>query len=418
MLVGVLALAGLAVKPAQAETYTYKLLHRFNHTDGAGPHAALSLDGAGNLYGTTAYGGTVAGCGNSGCGTAFQLSPDANGTWTETVLSNFGEGNDGAIPETNLVFDAAGHLYGTTTYGGVRGHGTVFQLTPGANGTWIENVIYSFRGKGNGIYPYAGLVFDGAGNLYGTTAYGGANNTAGTVFQLAPSPNDTWTETVIHSFGGDGAGSQPRCILALDGAGNLYGATGLGGAHGTGGVFELAPGTNGTWTETVLYKFPRNTHGSQTAGVILDGAGNLYGTTTNGGAHGRGTVFKLTPGANNAWTETTLHSFDGKNGAFPGANLTFDTSGNLYGTTYSGGNVKNCSPNGCGVVFKLIPGANGKWTETVLHSFSGEDGANPWAGLIFDSAGNLYGTTNSGGNLEACSGQGCGVVFEIIRQSR
>ena len=297
----------------------------------------------------------------------------------EKVLYSFKDnGTDGYAPYAGLMFDAAGNLYGTTYYGGVHGDGTVFRLSPGAGG-WAETVLYNFcsvDGCADGTWPNAGLTLDAAGNLYGTTWNGGGASSYGTVFQLAPGAGNTWTETVLHGFGENGDGHYPYAVgLIFDAAGNLYGTTLRGSEHDGGTVFKLMPGGGGTWTETVLNRFgdlPRRGSHSQ-AGLIFDTAGNLYGTTEEGGAYRCGTVFKLTPNTNGRWTETVLHSFKGSDGRSPYASLIFDTAGNLYGTTYKGG------AHGLGTVFKITPGANGTWAETVLHSFgAGGDGYYPY----------------------------------------
>jgi uncharacterized repeat protein (TIGR03803 family) len=387
---------------------TEKVLYSFNDngTDGYNPRASLIFDAAGNLYGTTVWGGG-SGCGGPGCGTVFELTPGTGGTWTETVLHSFtNSGNDGGEPYAGLIFDAAGNLYGTTVGGGY-GWGIVYELTPGAKGMWTESVLYTFAVGGHnqkGAMPFAGLIFDAAGNLYGTTSEGGASgmgcggNGCGTVFQLAPGG----TETVLHFFNDNGTdGYNPQVGLVFDTAGNLYGTTVYGGAHSNGMLFQLVPGRNGTWTEKVLCSFHYPQYPE--ASLILDAAGNLYGTTAEGGAHGYGTVFQLAPGTNGKWTEKVLHSFNanGKDGWYPTAGLIFDAAGNLYGTTTEGGAY------GRGTAFQLAPGTNGKWTEKVLHSFGkGKDGVEPLAGLVFD-AGNLYGTTYYGGAY------GKGTVFEI-----
>ena len=347
----------------------------------------------------------------------------------EKLLYSF-EGNpngtDGFDPRAGLIFDAAGNLYGTTQFGGSDGSncthlgcGTVFELVPGTGGKWTEKVLYSFCSAGasgchDGSLPGANLVFDAAGNLYGTTEDGGAYG-VGTVFQLSPNTNGRWTEKVLHSFGNGTDESQPAGSLIFDPAGNLYGTTTNGGTYGSGTVFQLSRGTNGKWTEKVLHTFGKGKDGKKpVAGLIFDAAGNLYGTTADGGAYGSndcgfdtgcGTAFQLSPGANGTWTERALHSFgNGTDGAQPGARLIFDAAGNLYGTTELGGVY------GGGTAFRLKLGTNGKWTERVLHSFgNGMDGIGPSAndGLIFDAAGDLYGTTMVGGSHLL------GTVFEI-----
>ena len=364
-------------------------------SDGLEPLAGVMFDSSGNLYGTTYEGGFYNG------GIVFELTPN-NGQWTEKVHTF--QPKYGEKPKAGLIMDSAGNLYGTTYYGGAYGYGTVFELTPN-NGEWAFKVLHAFINNGkDGLDPTAGLVFDAAGNLYGTTALGGSSN-LGTLFKLTLN-NGKWIYKVLHSFSGKDDVNQPQAALIFDTAGNLYGTT-----YGT--VFELTP-SGGKWTEKVLHKFKHNGYDGYAcvASLIFDTAGNLYGTTFYGGADsscndftGCGTVFELIPN-NGKWTEKLLHSFHDKgDGAFPLAGLIFDAAGNLYGTTGGGG----LTGDGSGVVFELTPhGSN--WTETVLYAFSvngRSDGGGPTAGLIFDKAGNLYSTTEDGG------GTNNGVVFEV-----
>jgi uncharacterized repeat protein (TIGR03803 family) len=374
-------------------------------TDGAIPDAGLISDAAGNFYGTTSGGG------NSDAGTAFEMSPNGSGGWTEKLLYSFGEGLDGFNPEASLIFDARGNLYGTTPSGSMNGGGMAFELSPNGSGGWTETVLHSFSGGTDGSAPFGALIFDGAGNLYGTTTSQGINF-YGTAFKLSPNGSGGWTETVLHSFGAGTDGSGPTGGLIFDGAGNLYGTTYSGGTSNVGTVFELSPNGSGGWTETVLYSF--NNNGSDGnypyAGLVFDSAGNLYGTTYYGGTSNQGSIFKLSPNGNGGWTETVLHSFDfnnGTDGAYPYAGLTFDAAGNLYGTTANGGTCDY------GTAFEFSPNGGGGWTETVLHSFcnGGGDGYRPFAGLIIDHAGNLYGTAAVGGVGTAAFG----TAFEITR---
>jgi len=353
--------------------------------------------------------------GAHGWGTVFQLTPDRHGKWTSKVLHSF---NNYATPYGGLVFDAKGNLYGTTSQGGPHGLGTVFELTPSASGKWTETTLHSFSGP-DGSSPHDTLVFDAAGNLYGTTLMGGAYGW-GTVFQLRRGKNGKRTEKVLHSFNTNGDGYNPEAGLIFDKSGNLYGTTYYGGSEcrnwGCGTVFELSPGPKCKWTEKVLHSFGSYYDGGYPwGGLIFDPAGNLYGTTTVGGG-GFGTVFQLTPSGKNSWNETVLHSFSGDDGFLPLGSLVLDAAGNLYGTTSDGGNYGGWCADGCGVVFKLTPGSNGGWTETTLYKFNvSGDGHFPVANLIFDAAGNLLGTTVGGGDQDGCNyNLGCGTVFELI----
>jgi uncharacterized repeat protein (TIGR03803 family) len=388
---------------------TEKVLHNFgiSGNDGQRPGAGLIFDSAGNLYGTTVGGGS------KGAGTAFETSPNGSGSWTTKVLHNFGISKDeGTNPEAGLIFDGAGNLYGTTFYGGSEGYGTVFELTPNGSGGWTEKVLHNF-GNDGGARPQAGLIFDTSGNLYGTTTRGGSADW-GTVFELTPNGSGGWTERVLHNFDiADGV--VPTAPLIFDGSGNLYGTTDYGGSGsgcaqgpGCGTVFEMTPNGSGGWTERVIHNFGIGGDDGQfpSAGLTLDSAGDLYGTTYAGGSKGDGTVFEMTPNGSGGWTERAIHNFGiGENdGAEPEAGLIFDSAGYLYGTTYAGGS------KGGGTVFELTPNGSGGWTEGVIHNFGiGEnDGVGPEAELIFDGAGNLYGTTFFGGS------EGDGTVFEVM----
>jgi uncharacterized repeat protein (TIGR03803 family) len=407
-----LLVAGFVITAPVSAASQYQVLYTFTGgKDGAISWAGLTFDAAGSLYGTTIAGGAY------GYGSVFKLAPGAGGTWTESVLHSFlPHGLDGNQPEAGLIFDRAGNLYGTTYVGGAHFSGTVFKLAPSTNGTWTETILHSFTGGKDGGNPASSLIFDAEGNLYGTTF--GAPRHCGVVFKLAPRANGKWTETVLHDFGpiknGPNGGCQPNASLVFDSSGNIYGTTSTGGAHiyfGT--VFKLTPSSNGKWTKTVLHSFSsKNGDGAYPYdNLILDAAGNLYGTAYFGGTHGAGTVFELTPGTNGKWAETVLHAFTGGiDGDDPYAGLTLDAVGDLYGTTNFGG-----SQSSFGVVFKLTPGANGRWAETVLHSFNGNDGWAPFGNVILDAAGNLYGTTLNGGDYNQNCPSGCGVVFKVTK---
>jgi uncharacterized repeat protein (TIGR03803 family) len=388
--------------------------------DGANPMAGLISDAAGNLYGTAYHGGN-SNC-IRGCGTVFELTR-ANGKWKQKVLHHFeNDGKDGYYPVASLIFDSAGNLYGTTSAGGADQVGIVFELTFEKDGKWNEKILHSFVSTtADGWQPDDALVFDAAGDLYGTTYQGGTYQGYGTVFKLTPGANGHWSEKVLHNFDFNGKdGYNPIAGLIFDGSGNLYGTTVVGGTTSNGSVFEMTPGKSGSWTEQVLYSFTGGSDGSlSNSSLVRDSAGSLYSTTVAGGnpnctrGGGCGTVFKLTPDAGGTSTFTTIHMFDEKDGAFPQGGLIFDGAGNLYGVTNEGGAYKTggCENLGCGIVFELKPGSGGNWTESVLHSFNdnGVDGWEPSAGLIRDAAGNLYGTTCQGG------ANGFGIVFEITR---
>jgi uncharacterized repeat protein (TIGR03803 family) len=406
-----LALAGIIVSLGmRALAQTEVTLYDFaSNPDGASPYAGLISDAAGNLYGTTESGGTL------GWGTVFELARNSSGGWTETVLHSFSV-SDGSTPMGGLVFDAAGNLYGTTELGGTAKDGVVFRLAPNGSGGWNETVLYSFQGY-DGSEPRGTLIFDATGNLYGTTTFGGINNCfsgCGEVFKLAPAASGHWSLTLLHKFSGGVDGKNPESGVVFDSAGNLYGTTEFGGFTGRGcessacGVaFELSPTTKGPWKETILHEFKLQADGGfPIGGVTFDSAGNVYGTTEFGGAFGVGVVFELSRSAG-VWSETELFSFNSTDGGEPWAGVTFDSVGNLYGTTYNGGTHDG------GVVYKLTPGS-GNWTESVLYDFSsgGGAGAALFSPVLVDHSGNLYVTAANGGSFSGCS-IGCGAVFEI-----
>jgi uncharacterized repeat protein (TIGR03803 family) len=345
------------------------------------------------------FGTTFVG-GAYGAGEVFELQRGASG-WTQSVIYSFTGGADGADPYyADVIFDASGNLYGTTVEGGAHNLGAVFELTPTASG-WSESVIYSFSGGKDGSNPYAGLLFDTAGNLHGTTYDGGEYN-AGTVFELSPAGNGQWSEKVIHTFNVKD-GNAPAGGLAHDGSGNLYGVTQGGGAHGYGVVYKLSSTASG-WAENILHSFTGGADGGfpYAERLILDSSGSLYGTTQGGGAFQKGAVFRLSQGAGGGWQEQVLYSFEGNPAGNPYAGLVSDTAGNLYGTCANGNGVTSL-----GAVFELIKESGGKWKGATLHVFTGPDGQFPVAALVRDAAGNLYGTAWLGG------GGSVGVVFEV-----
>jgi len=375
MIALVVLAAGLATRPAQAQTYS--VLYNFSVNHGVQPAGGLFRDAAANLYGTTIYGG------DSGNGTVFKLDT----TGKQTVLHSFTGNSDGGLPLAGLIRDKFDNFYGTTGPG-FTNSGVVFKM----DGPGNETVLHTFTDYKRGAGLTGVLVRDSAGNLYGSTEYGGNLHPCllagcGLVFKL----NARGKETVLYRFKGRADGRTPVGSLIRDSAGNLYGTTTKGGAAGAGVVFKV----DATGKETVLYSFKGKSDGkTPRAGLVRDAAGNFYGTTEHGGASGAGVVFKLDA----AGKETVLYPFTGgADGGNPIANLIRDAAGNLYGTTVNGGT------SGVGVVFSLDPAGK----QTVLHSFNKTDGAFPSAPLFRDADGNLYGTTERGGAFDG------GVAFKV-----
>lgn len=403
--------ASILLMVSCAWSASYKVLYGFGGTN-ATPSSGLVFDSQGNAYGTTSAGGL------NEAGTVYELSP----TTGYHLLFKFGKSiAGGAYPLGNLALDSAGNLYGTTLAGGIERNccGVVFELSPSSNGgLWTETVLHTFcadrkRGCPDGEEPAAGVIFDTAGNLYGTTEGGGSH---GTVFELSPNSGG-WTETVLYDFGAteDGLGI-PASALIFDSTGNLYGTTERGETALGGTFFELSP-AGVSWAETILYQFGSvNNDGAELlAGVVFDLVGNLYGTTQKGGdpscsqGVGCGTVFVLTPTVGGSWSETILHSFDGTDGNLPQAAVVLDPSGSVYGTAFVGGTRGCYNTLGCGTVFKLTQGVGGVWAESVYRFPNQSSGSNPMAPLTLDSSGNVYGTTTTGGP------RGGGVAFRITQ---
>jgi uncharacterized repeat protein (TIGR03803 family) len=392
----------LAAEQSTGKHHAFSILYVFQgQPDGGNPEAGVIQDSAGNIYGTTYSGGTGSCYDNYayGCGTVFMV--DAGGK--ETVLYSFaGYPSDGEFPASPLIRDSSGNLYGTTIDGGAFRSGTVFRVAS----TGTETVLYNFSGSSDGGSPSGGLIQDAAGNLYGTTTYGGTGN--GVVFKL----DATGHETVLHQFKGRPDGALPYAGLIQDAAGSLYGTTErggsskCGGAVGCGVVFKL----DSSGTETILHTFTDTPDGAYPRGrLLLDAKGRLYGTTGNGGEqhhpecrnYGCGTVFKL----GRSGKETILHRFGG-DGAYPDGALILDAAGNLYGSTAGWGD-SGCN---CGLVFEL----NAKGNDIILHYFvSSRRGAYVQQDLWSDASGNLYGTTLRGGGDANCGGYGCGIVFKV-----
>jgi uncharacterized repeat protein (TIGR03803 family) len=390
---------------ASSESVLYNFCAQTSCVDGYTPYGFLVADTSGNhLYGTTYQGGA------NNYGEVFELT-NSGGTWSQTVIYSFtGTSNgDGAYPYTGLVLDAAGkNLYGTTLYGGASNEGSVFQLS-NSGGTWTEKVLHTFDdiSGSDGYYPYGALSLDAAGNLYGTTQAGGKFG-GGTVFQLKAS-SGTFKYKLIHSFAtSSSAAYYPYAGVVVGKNGYLYGTTYYGGVvWNAGAVYQLRQ-VSGVWIFSVIYNFLGDSLGQYSeSSLAADAAGDLFGTTYQGGNSNLGSVFKLTPGANNKWTQKSIYSFKGyakKDGAYPYfAGITLDAAGNVYGTTYQGGSSAANNLN-YGTVFKL---ANTTYKETLLWSFGTTgDGYNPSHGAIVVN-GKVYGTTNSGGL------HGGGIVFQV-----
>lgn len=408
---GALTFAGSAIAAGPSEGLVYSFLE----SGGGNPQGNLVADSAGNLYGTASQGSSVGGI-------VYELlrpvSPSTQ--WTLNVLYTF-SGSDGSSPIGGVIFDNSGNLYGTTSLGGTSNLGVVFELSPPGTGggQWTETVLHSFQGGAtDGKYPGWGVVFDSSGNLYGVAPQGGlycSGLGCGVVFELTPTTGGAWKETVIHVFDGGGAGAGPVGTPILDGKGNLYGSAG-GGDNGV--VYRLAPPATegGAWNYKVLYKFAGGTtDGTGPYGSLtLRGDGNLYGITATGGENNLGTVFEVMPPSvpGSKWTDTILHSFGASgDGGYPGYNLIFDKAGNLYGTTQLGGGDGTCNDGGCGTVYELSPPATGgNWTETILHRFPAyaKDGSEPSSGLLPSKEGALFGVTALGGV------GGSGAVYRVI----
>lgn len=437
-----------------------KVLYSFQGgSDGATPVGSVVFDSLGNMYGATQDGGSSSCISIYQCGTVYELTQQ-NGVWTETVLYVFqgNAKNDGASPFGGLVTDRSGNLYGTTAYGGTGdcvllgskvGCGTVYELSPPAQqgGAWTETVLYSFPSSKYGYVPWGDLVFDKAGNLYGATIFGGGKGTTcdpyyqycGAVFELSPpkKKGGAWTEKVLHAFAGvptgkqSADGAEPNGGLVLDSKGAIYGTTYFGGNNqkgtcqgGSGGtgcgvVFRLtSPIRKGNpWKEKILHYFDSNDGAGPLGGVAFDKRGNLYGTTYWGPGDGYGLVFELEKPKEKGqpWKEIVLHAFeDGTDGGGPSAAVTFAKTGKLYGTAVGGGGALHY-----GVVFRLTPPSlkGGNWSLFPLYAFTGSpsDGAHPAANLVFDGASNIFSTTQWGGTGTNCytGGGGCGTVFEV-----
>ncbi len=392
----------LALTPLPAHGQAESLLYSFTNPTGGGPGgdgstpiSTLVQDASGNLYGVTNVGGTY------GYGTVFELV-NSSGTYTEKLLYSFtGTGGDGANPEAGVIMDSSGNLYGTTTSAGAGNNGTVYELV-NSSGTYTEKVLYSFKATGDGAAPASALLMDSSGNLFGATAYGGTGG-FGTVYELVNS-SGTYTEKILHNFqGGVNDGANPQYPnLVMDSAGDIFGVTNQGGTSNLGVVYELV-NSSGTYTESILHNFaggPNDGANCPYAGLFMDAAGNLYGTTYSGGANGNGTVFEMV-NSSGTYTEKVLYSFGSttNDGLTPYSGVVMDSSGNIFGTTYYGGGTSCGSGAGCGTIYELV-NSSGTYTERVVHAFAAgtTDGQNPYIGsLLLDSSGYLYGGTLFGG---------------------
>jgi uncharacterized repeat protein (TIGR03803 family) len=378
-----LAMLQFAIPAAQAQTFS--TIYNFTGgTDGGNPLNGFLIGPSGNLWGTTSSGGKY------GAGVVFRLSESGE----EKVLYSFTGGADGANPNSSLIFDSSGNLYGTTYSGGASGAGAVFEVTQAG----VETVLYSFTGGADGANPMSKLSFDSAGNLYGTTFAGGAYG-GGTVFEVVKGG----TEQVLHSFGNGSDGANPVAGVTLTAKLAIFGTTSAGGAGGYGTVFVLRQ-SKSDWKETILHSFELESDGATPyAGLVFDSSGNLYGTTTDGGGAdggGGGTVFELSY-SGGEWNFSALEGLPGSGISGTYRNVLLDASDNIYATTHCDG------ADGAGTVYKLTP-SGGSWTYTLLYTFTGQsDGLYSYSNLVFDKQGNLYGTTKYGGT------SGNGVVFKL-----
>jgi hypothetical protein len=441
MLAVVVALV-MVTSSASAE-WKEKVLYSFQGlpNDGSYPAGGVVFDHAGNLYGATTDGGANNCPGIAQCGTVFQLQAPAQkgGAWTENLLYVFKgvNSNDGNTPVGGVIFDQAGNLYGTTAYGGTGkcvlfggrvGCGTVYVLMPPKQkgGKWTEKILHSFQSGKDGYFPWGDLTFDSKGNLYGATQYGGGYGSCnapyyqycGTVFKLSPpkTKGGKWKEKVLYSFKSGKDGANPNGSLVLDSTGAIYGTTMWGGSGtkcenaGCGTAFRLTATTktSAVWSETILHVFTGGSDGlGPNGGLVLRFNDVLYGTAGGGGTHSRGLVFELAATNSGRWTEKPVYAFDGgSDGDDPSCCLTSDSMGNFYGTAFGG-------LPGRGTVFELKPrDGDESWVFSLNYAFRGSpDAAYPRAGLVFGASGSAYSTTQGGGTSKSCSG-GCGTIFE------
>lgn len=401
---------------AQTENILYNFNTNTKGTDGEDPYlyGALIMDADGNLYGTAANGGKTH-------GVVYELTPKADGKdpWKIKILHSFKgydssdpKKSDGDFPWSGLIMDSSGNLYGVTGEGGTSNNGTVYRLSPNGKGGWKETILHNFAGGTDGTDPSYPLTMDSQGNLYGTTSAGGngeycAGEGCGIVFELSPTESGPWTETIIHAFQGfsqtlcdegqPGDGNGPVGQLYLAPSGNMFGPTSEGGCYNPGTVYELTPNGSGGWNYGQIFVFPSAGNGATPEGGLTgDAEGNLYGTWSTG-------VYELQASGAYEVLYYTCNGCPGSPTDFVGGTPIFDSSGNLYATSY--GTVDGAY----GTVFELSPTASGLWNEQTLWSFDHTDGSNPECTLR-DSKGNLYGATAYGGGT---SPTGAGVIFQI-----
>jgi uncharacterized repeat protein (TIGR03803 family) len=410
----------------------------FNGTNGTGQGTGLTVDASGNIWGISPFGGAY------GYGDVFELTQNATGEWTETVLYSFTNGSDGGIPndDDGPLIDSEGNLYGMTSQGGLpNGGGTVFKLEHSSSG-WRESVLWKFTCGNDGCAPDASLVSDSAGNLYGTTFEGGYDGIgSGTVFELSPDGSGNWKETTLYRFSGGRDGGDPQSALVFDQSGNLYGTTSFGGysnncvgdIYGCGVIFELTQGAGGDWNEQVLYAFRGGRDGARPSGkLVFDASGAIYGVTSLCGDFscnpyaytGFGTVFRLAPPTSTGgqWCLSRLHAFTGgSDGAHPSVGLIVDKAGVVFGTAPGGGKGQCYSypPVGCGTLYRLAPTQQGGWNFELIYSFLGKtDGGVP--SKITFAGSTAYIPTGAGGSFynNSCSLTGCGTIFQLSATSR
>jgi hypothetical protein len=436
-------ICSLLAPPAMAQEQV--LLSAFNDRTGNNPASGVILDRHGNVYGTTPVGGNLTTCGGMGCGVVFEIVRGANGTWHDRTIYAFAGGpQDGASPYSALTMDSQGRLFGATYYGGsgsctagqFAGCGIIFELDQVSSGVWSEKILYNFLGGNDGAYPSASLLLDAQGNIYSTTTFGGGLNPCvtgraptgcGAVFELSPNTDGIWLENVLYRFQGGLDGVDPYSGLTRDLQGNLYGTTLVGGSTACeqylsgadcGTVYRLHHTAKG-WTKSTLYQFQGGTDGFEPTGNLTrDASGNLYGTTYAGGngflsGFGSGTVYRLSPNSDGSFTETVIYTFGGLlDGGGPNSGVILDSNGNLYGL--ASGDGTSTPGYGGGTLFMLSPNASGPWSNTTIYSFQNWGlGLAPIGPVARDANGNFYATGTGGTETKYCD-PGCGTVFEVI----